>query len=68
MGVGSPKVTVTRRMGDVGFDLVSFSNSTIILDHAVDLNQQNLTAVANSTVHYQPFDMTDYPSRRPSRL
>jgi Ca2+-binding RTX toxin-like protein len=57
IGGGAAQGDGDEALGDVGFDVVSFSDSPIVLDHAADLNQQNLTAAPGSTTHYQPFDM-----------
>jgi Ca2+-binding RTX toxin-like protein len=57
IGGGAAQGDGDEALGDVGFDVVSFSDSPIVLDHAADLNQQNLTAAPGGTTHYQPFDM-----------
>ncbi|HJR32375.1 MAG TPA: calcium-binding protein, partial [Pseudomonas sp.] len=43
-------------LGDVGFDIASFSDVNIALDAAADLNNQNIVAAPGTAVLFQPFN------------
>lgn len=43
-------------IGDVGFDIVAFSDVNISLDAAADLNNQNLVAAPGTNVLFEPFN------------
>jgi Ca2+-binding RTX toxin-like protein len=56
VGGGATNGDGDEALGDVGFDIVSLSDSTIPLDYALDLNQQNLISAPGSNSHYETFD------------
>ncbi|WP_311775972.1 calcium-binding protein [Pseudomonas baetica] len=43
-------------IGDIGFDIVAFSDVNIALDAAADLNNQNIVAAPGTGVLFQPFN------------
>jgi Ca2+-binding RTX toxin-like protein len=43
-------------IGDIGFDIVAFSDVNIALDAAADLNNQNVVAAPGTGVLFQPFN------------
>jgi len=56
IGGGATQGDGDEAIGDVGFDIVSFGDSTLPLNYAADLNQQNLTSAPGSNTHFEPFD------------
>jgi Ca2+-binding RTX toxin-like protein len=57
IGGGAAQGDGDEVLGDVGFDIASFADSTIVLDVAADLNNQNLTTAPGSSPPFEPFGM-----------
>jgi Ca2+-binding RTX toxin-like protein len=57
IGGGAAQGDGDEALGDVGFDIASFADSTVVLDVAADLGNQNLTAAPGTSPPFEPFNM-----------